>query len=91
LLAETDLSRRRSLFQQMMQGGMTVREAEARAGSRTRVVKGKDPNVAALEAELRDKLGTKVGIEMQGAGGKIVVHFYSKEDLKHLIERLSRS
>jgi ParB family chromosome partitioning protein len=92
LLAEPDIKRRRELFMQMVSGGgMTVREAEARAGSRTRVVKGKDPNVAALEAELRDKLGTKIGIEMQGAGGKIVVHFYSKEDLKHLIERLSRS
>ncbi len=92
LLAEPDLNRRQTLFTQIISGGgMTVREAEARAGSRTRVAKGKDANISALEAELRESLGTKVAIEMQGAGGKIVVHFYSKEDLRHLIEKLSRS
>jgi ParB family chromosome partitioning protein len=91
LLAEPDLTRRQELFQQMMTGGMTVREAEARAGSKNRVAKGKDANISALEAELRESLGTKVSIEMQGAGGKIVIHFYSKEDLKHHIQKLSRS
>lgn len=90
LLAEPDLTRRKTLFTQMVTGGMTVREAEARAGSTSRVHKGKDPNIASLEAELREKLGTKVAIEMQGAGGKIVVHFYAKEDLKALIDRFSR-
>lgn len=90
LLAEPVPSRRRELFQQMLTGKMTVREAEARAGVKHRkTAEGKDPNVAALEAELREKLGTKVVIEMQGGAGKVVVHFYSREDLKELVKRFT--
>jgi ParB family transcriptional regulator, chromosome partitioning protein len=90
LLAEPIPSRRHELFAQMLGGKMTVREAEAKAGGKNRkLAAGKDPNVAALEAELREKLGTKVVIDMQGGTGKIVVHFYSREDLKELIDRFT--
>lgn len=92
LLSEPDDERRQQLFEQMLKGHMTVREAEARAGSTHRQKKasgGKDPNVAALEAELRDALGTKVDIQMKDGRGKIGIHFFSKEDLKELIRKLS--
>lgn len=92
LLAETDPQRRRELYQAMLRGDMTVRQAEAKAGSRAvRQTNGKDPNVAALEGELRDKLGTKVTIDMKGGAGKVSIHFYSREDLKELIAKLSVS
>lgn len=90
LLAEPVPSRRREIFAQMLTGTMTVRQAEAKAGARARRGEpGKDPNIAALEAELREKLGTKVVIDMQGGTGKVIVHFYSREDLKELINRFS--
>ncbi|MDQ5952447.1 MAG: ParB family transcriptional regulator, chromosome partitioning protein [Patescibacteria group bacterium] len=90
LLAEPVPSRRREIFAQMLSGNMTVRQAEAKAGVKNRKNAGaKDPNIAALEAELREKLGTKVVIEMQGGTGKVVVHFYSREDLKELIDRFT--
>lgn len=90
LLAEPVPSRRREIFAQMLSGNMTVRQAEAKAGVKNRKNTGtKDPNIAALEAELREKLGTKVVIEMQGGTGKVVVHFYSREDLKELIDRFT--
>ena len=90
LLAEPVPSRRREIFAQMLTGNMTVREAEAKAGVKNRkVALGKDPNIAALEAELREALGTKVVIEMQGGTGRVVVHFYSREDLKELIDRFT--
>lgn len=90
LLAEPVPSRRREIFSQMLSGNMTVRQAEAKAGAKSRkAAAGKDPNVAALEAELREKLGTKVVIEMQGGTGRVVVHFYSREDLKELIDRFT--
>lgn len=89
LLAEPDHHARRDLFSQMLSGGMTVRSAEAKAGTKTRKPRAdKDPNLAALEAQLREKLGTKVTIEMQGGVGKVSIHFYSKDDLRGLIERL---
>lgn len=89
LLAEPDLNRRRILFQEMLKGGMTVREAEAKAGASTkRIQLAKDPNVAAIEAELREKFGTKVSIDLKGNSGKIMIHFYSREDLKELVKTL---
>jgi ParB family chromosome partitioning protein len=85
LLAEGDLGRRRMLFESMLGGRMTVREAESRAGSR-KVVADKDPNVVALENELRDRLGTKVQINMKDGRGRISINFYSRADLKKIIE-----
>ncbi|KKW30787.1 MAG: Chromosome segregation DNA-binding protein [Candidatus Uhrbacteria bacterium GW2011_GWD2_52_7] len=90
LLAEPDHHARRDLFTQMLEGGMTVRTAEAKAGSRSRKLRpDKDPNIAAIEAQLREKLGTKVAIDMQNGIGKVAIHFYSKDDLRSLIERLT--
>lgn len=90
LLAEPDHHARRDLYTQMLQGGMTVRTAEAKAGARTRKPRAdKDPNLAALEAKLRERFGTKVVITMQNGIGDVAIHFYSKEDLRSLIERLA--
>lgn len=89
LLSEPDDQKRLDLFQEMLKGKMTVREAEARAGSSSRVKKAKDPNLAAIEAQLREALGTKVKLQMSGSGGKISIHFYSKEELKELINLLT--
>ncbi|MCR4311753.1 MAG: ParB/RepB/Spo0J family partition protein [Candidatus Uhrbacteria bacterium] len=90
LLAEPDHHARRDLYQQMLEGGMTVRTAEAKAGSKSRKSRpDKDPNLSALEAQLREKLGTKVTIEMQNGVGKVSIHVYSKDDLRSLIERLT--
>lgn len=90
LLAEPDSSRRRALFERMLDGGMTVREAEARAGHAIPKPTGmKDPNVQAIEAQLREALGTKVDLSVAASGsGKVTVHFYSKEELKELVKKL---
>ncbi len=90
LLAEPVPSRRREIFDELLNGGLTVRQVEARAGVKNRKAKeGKDPNIAALENELRERFGTKVIIDMQGGTGKLSIHFYSREDLKELVKRLN--
>ncbi len=95
LLAEADPVRRRSLFQQMLNGGMTVREMEERVGlgSKGKKVDGvratKDPNVAAHENRLREIFGTKVEIAEKGGKGTVAISFYSKEELLELLGRLS--
>lgn len=94
LLAEENPDRRRALFQSMLNGGMTVREAEARVGSKrpttsdSRLTR-KDPNIAAHENKLREILGTKVEIQEKGGKGKISISFFSKEELLELLNRLS--
>lgn len=87
LLAEPVPTLRHALFTKMLGGGVTVREAEARAGTRARAVGVgmKDANVVALEAALREKLGTKVTLEHRGGPGKIAISYYSKEDLRRIV------
>lgn len=89
LLAEDDRQARRKLFEAILGGGVTVREAEAYAYSSARkMAEEKDANVLAIEKELREKLGTKVQIQMHEGRGKINISFYSRAELKKLIEKL---
>lgn len=94
LLAESDPARRRQLFEQMLNGGMTVREVEARVAKplttdyRLQTSK-KDPNIVAHENRLREILGTKVEIKEKAGKGSIVLSFYSKEELRELLNRLA--
>lgn len=91
LLQEPNPSKRRDLFGQMINGGMTVREAEARAGNPRRFsAPDKDPNIAAIERELREQLGTKVKIKMNGGTGTLSLHFYSRDELKGFIDQLTK-
>ncbi len=49
---------------------------------------GSDPNTVAAARALEDHLGTRVDIHRKGAGGSVVVHFYSEEELSSLYDRL---
>jgi ParB family chromosome partitioning protein len=46
------------------------------------------PETRALEARFREVLGTKVNLTRQGDRGRIVIHFYSEEELDALYERI---
>jgi ParB family chromosome partitioning protein len=73
--------------------GLTVRATEAlvrrlRKGPRRRGGRPPtgDPNLQALEDQLRVALGTKVRIVRNGAGGTLEIGFFSAEDLTRLVE-----
>lgn len=91
LLAEADPDRRQQLFEQMLRGDVSVREAEARVGATsTRRRKGPeevDPNILAHEKTLRERLGTKVKIRERAGRGTITIDFYSREELMELLDR----
>jgi len=92
LLAETDPKKQHELFEQMLNGGVTVRQVEARVSGKTSHVSSpvpKDPNIAAHEKRLREILGTKVEIQESAGRGKISITFYSRPELMELLERLS--
>jgi ParB family chromosome partitioning protein len=59
------------------------RDALQSARQRTR-----SPETAALENDFREALGTKVDLFRSRKGGRLVIHFYSEEDLQALYERL---
>jgi len=57
---------------------------KAKASRRSR-----SPETIRLEKELREGLGTKVDLFRTRKGGRIVIHFYSEDDLQSLYERLA--
>ena len=46
------------------------------------------PETRALEARFREVLGTKVNLTRSGKGGRVVIYFYSDEELDALYERI---
>ena len=47
-----------------------------------------DPDLERVETHLRERLGTKVSLSRSRAGGRIVIEYYSDEELNRLYEHL---
>lgn len=84
-----------TLFKEIMERKLTVRESEAFA---RRVAQGRarkksvlDSVMIEAERTLMEALGTRVQIEKKEVGGKIVIDFFSDEDLKALLSRVSHA
>jgi len=81
----------------LIAGGMTVREAEARAPAKKKVgaKPSPDPNIAALEATVSNVLGLKTQIthkvDKSGDKGEVRIAYASLEQLDEVIRRLSRN
>lgn len=77
-----------ALFAEIAEKSLTVREAERIArGIATDRARKQDlpPELAAIERELTERLGTRVQIESRDKGGKIHIDFFSPNDLENLI------
>jgi ParB family chromosome partitioning protein len=48
------------------------------------------PELAALQSRFEEALGTRVNIERGVKGGRVVIHFYSDEELNAIYDALSR-
>lgn len=75
-------------FYQILEGNVGKSDIEhhvtmARGGS-GRKRRG-DPHLLAQEDALRERLGTKVKIQRNGAGGSILIYYYSSDGLDELI------
>lgn len=94
LLAIENPEKQRAIFDLIIKEELTVRETENRVQSvsvksHTRRL---HPLQAALESraeQLTNVLGTKVRITPSGKGGKVVIEYYSEEDLEGLLKRFS--
>ena len=88
-----DRSRQLALFGKAVAEHLSVRQLEALVGASAstrpaRRRRGADPHLATLEDALRAKLGTKVTLLGRKKGGRIVVEYFSTEDLSRLLELL---
>ena len=84
------------LFQDIMIRKMNVREAEvaARKIAIERVRKfnaSVDPEICALEEKFAESLGTRVRIEKKENGGKLMIEFFSNDDLEDILKMLQNS
>ncbi len=72
--------------------GLSVREAEALAGRLKNPPREKKPRLShelkALEEKLKKSLGTKVSIMSKSKGGRIVIEYYSPEELDRILEKI---
>jgi ParB family chromosome partitioning protein len=81
------------LFQNMVSGKITVRQAESRSSrvKNSAAGKTKDPNFEAAEKKLEETLGSKVVIKSKSKGGQIVIGYYSLEDLERIYKIITNS
>jgi ParB family chromosome partitioning protein len=77
---------------QIVKKALSVREAEALAGRLKKPAKEKkkltSAEFKAVEERLRKSLGTKVSIAPRAKGGKIVIEYYSGEELERILEKI---
>jgi len=83
----------------IIKGGLSVRETESWVKRHTQQVESgstsqparPDPHVRAAEQTLQQALGTKVRIQpMGGEKGRIVIEYYSSQELDRLYDRLAK-
>lgn len=93
LLAIENPEKLRAVFDLIMKDELTVRETELQV--RSMMVKSHVRSAIALNPVLLERtehltqiLGTKVKIAPSGKGGKVVIEYYSPEDLDGLLRRL---
>ena len=95
LLSIEDKARQLDLFRQAAGGKLSVRQTEAIAGTlgpgRRRRVRRVDPQLRQLEDALRQALSTKVNVFARKKGGRIVIEFFSPDDLTRLLSVLKVS
>lgn len=81
---------RETLFKEITLKKLSVRAAEriARSIAQERVHKHhrKSREMIDLEKSLTEKLGTRVIIEANAEGGRLLIDFFSPEDLTHLVD-----
>ncbi len=81
------------LFREILLKKITVRDAEqiSRRIATDRVRKKErmyDPDIVALEESVSERLGTRVRVEPTGLGGRILIDYFSPEDIRKILTLL---
>ncbi|MDP3999671.1 MAG: ParB/RepB/Spo0J family partition protein [bacterium] len=93
LLMVDDLREQQSLFEDLIRNSLSVRELRGRIQAKkspavAAAIPAADPETEHLEEQLREVLGTKVRLQKEGSGGKLILNFYSPEELQAIIAKL---
>ena len=90
LLGIEDRAKQLALYARVKDEGLSVRQTEALARSlapakRRKAQRSADPQTVGLEDALRRALGTKVRLLPRNTGGRILIDYFSSEDLTRIL------
>lgn len=92
ILAIDNLEKQKALFEMIIKNNLTVRQVENKAKEVSvkayRRTVSLDPENKRIEDMLTGALGTKVKLSKSGDGGKIIIDYYSKEELNNILDKI---
>ncbi len=93
LLSLSEPQKQREAYRIVVRKGLSVRETEKLVKKLTQIKKKRVPEKGLVDLEyirndLRQWLGTQVKIATSGKKGKIIIEFYSSEELERIIEKI---
>ena len=91
LLGVVDRGRQLELYARVVKLGLSVRETEGlvlASPAKRRRARRDDPELKTLEDELRRALGTRVRLAARKKGGRIVIEYFSSDELTRILQRL---
>lgn len=95
LLSIENQAKQLALYRDAVKQTLSVRQLEALASALApatrRRAKRVDPQLQQLETELRRALGTKVSLSSRKKGGRIVIEYFSTEDMNRILRVLGVS
>lgn len=84
-----------ALMRDILKNALSVRQTEERVRRlkqgekpRSRPAHRLPPELRSLETQFRQSLGTRVNIQQKGKGGRVVIHYYSDEELQAIYETI---
>ncbi|MFA6285529.1 MAG: ParB/RepB/Spo0J family partition protein [Parcubacteria group bacterium] len=95
ILAIENPEKQRALFEMILKDNLTVRQTEEKVKEVTvsthtrRLGPAESSPFKEEEEKIAASLGTKVSIKKSGNGGKILIDFYSKEELENILSKIS--
>jgi ParB family chromosome partitioning protein len=92
LLAIPNPEKQRAFYEMIIKNNLTVRQTESKTRevsvrTHKRVV-NVDPETKQIEEDLSSSLGTKVKLSKSGGGGRIVIEYYSQEELDNILSKI---
>ena len=100
LLSLEDPKLQSSIFAEILKDNLSVRQLDARirkvkgnltgAGVEEKKSSFTDTETKILQEQLEEFLGTKVEVTRDGKSGKIIINFYSQEELNAVLEKFFR-
>lgn len=96
ILTLDDNNQRQALFNEILTKNLSVRAVETLGrqikGVSKRIKENTvDPETKVLESRLEDFLGTRVKLAKSGSRGRILIEFYSSEELNAILDKILKS